>query len=249
MADERPRVRIEPNPKWIRGTLQGRTVVDSTTVQLVWEVPYYPAWYTPVDDLDAQLEPNGRSFRSPSRGDGTRYDVVVGGNVIADAAWRHLDSPVRELRDLVRIEWSALDTWFEEDSEVYVHPRSPDVRVDILPSSRRITVTLDGVVLAESARAHLLFETGLPTRYYIPKVDVRMDLLTPTETETACPYKGWANYWSVDVDGSIHEDLAWAYRTPLPESKDVAGLVCFYNEKVDLDIDGVRVDRPRTKFS
>lgn len=249
MADERPRVRIEPNPKWIRGTLQGRTVVDSTTVQLVWEVPYYPAWYIPVDDLDAQLEPNGRSFRSPSRGDGTRYDVVVGGNVIADAAWRHLDSPVRELRDLVRIEWSALDTWFEEDSEVYVHPRSPDVRVDILPSSRRITVTLDGVVLAESARAHLLFETGLPTRYYIPKVDVRMDLLTPTETETACPYKGWANYWSVDVDGSIHEDLAWAYRTPLPESKDVAGLVCFYNEKVDLDIDGVRVDRPRTKFS
>ncbi|MFT7597630.1 MAG: hypothetical protein ACI8TP_000550 [Acidimicrobiales bacterium] len=149
---------------------------------------------------------------------------------------------------MVRIEFDRLDGWFEEDVEVFVHPRSPEVRVDVLASSRRVRVSLDGVELADSSRARVLYETGLPPRYYLPKTDVRMDLLVPTESSSGCPYKGWANYWTVEVNGTTHPDLAWGYRTPLPESVDVAGLVCFYNEKVDLEIDGEALARPRTKF-
>jgi uncharacterized protein (DUF427 family) len=249
MSDSRPRVRIEPNPKWIRGVLDGRTVIDSRNVRYVWEVPYFPAWYFPVDDLDATLVANGNTLRSPSRGEGTRYDLVVDGATLLDAAWQHLDSPVEELRGLVRIEWGAMGSWFEESSEVYVHPRSPEVRVDALASSRHVRVLVDGEVVADSTHAIVLYETGLPPRYYLPKLDVRMDLLTPTDSSSACPYKGWANYWSVTGGDAVHDDLAWGYRTPLPESEAIAGLVCFYNEKVDIELDGVAIDRPKTKFS
>jgi len=243
------RVRIESNPKWIRGLNDGRTIVDSREARLVWEIPYYPAWYFPVEDLNAELKENGETLRSPLRGSGTRYDLVVDGIVIPDAAWRHLDSPVDELRGLVRIEWDAIDSWFEEDVEVFVHPRSPDVRVDVLTSSKHIRVFVDDVLVADSSRPSILFETGLPVRYYMPKADVRMDLLIPTETVTACPYKGWANYWNINIDGKTFEDHAWSYRTPLPESIEAAGLVCFYNEKVDLEVDGEMLPRPKTKFS
>jgi uncharacterized protein (DUF427 family) len=249
MAAERSRVRVESNPKWIRGVVDGVTVVNSRNVRFAWENPYYPAWYVPLDDVEGELVPNGGTVRSPSRGEGTRFDLVVGERTIADAAWRHLDSPVEELRDLVRFEWNAMDAWFEEETEVFVHPRSPEVRIDAMPSSRHVRVLIDGEVVADSVRPTILYETGLPPRYYLPQLDVRMDLLTPTDTSTACPYKGWANYWNVTVGDTTHDDLAWGYRTPLPESEAIAGLVCFYNEQVDLEIDGVVVDRPRTKFS
>ncbi|MDJ0767921.1 MAG: DUF427 domain-containing protein [Ilumatobacter sp.] len=249
MAATRPRVRVEPNPKWIRGVLAGATVVDSRRARYVWEIPYYPAWYFPVDDVAAELVENGETVRSPSRGIGTRYDLHVDGRVLANAAWRHVDSPVEELRDLVRIEWDAVDAWFEEDVEVFVHPRSPEVRVDTLASSRHVRVSIDGTVVAETRRPTVLYETGLPPRYYIPKSDVRMELLSPTDTSTACPYKGWANYWTVTVGGNEHVDVAWGYRTPLPESEPIAGLVCFYDERVDVELDGQPTERPRTKFS
>lgn len=229
--------------------LDGRTVIDSRSSRYVWEIPYFPAWYFPIGDVDAEFVANGSTLRSPSRGEGTRYDLVVGERTVQNAAWRHIDSPVDELHDLVRVEWDAVDAWFEEDVEVFIHPRSPEVRVDALPSSRRVRVLVSGTVVADTERATMLYETGLPTRYYIPKTDVRMDLLTSTDTVSGCPYKGWANYWSVTVDGREHVDLAWGYRTPLPESEGVAGLVCFYNEHVDLEIDGEQVERPRTKFS
>jgi uncharacterized protein (DUF427 family) len=162
MAAEHPRVRVEPNPKWIRGVVDGLTVVNSRNVQFAWENASYPAWYIPLDDVAGELVPNGGTVRSPSRGDGTRFDLVVGERTIADAAWRHLDSPVEELRDLVRFEWSAMDAWFEEETEVFVHPRSPEVRIDAMPSSRHVRVLIDGVVVADSVRPTILYETGLP---------------------------------------------------------------------------------------
>lgn len=249
MAIDAPQVRVEPNPRRIRGVVDGATVFDSTHVRFVWEHRYFPAWYVPLTDVAGELVPNGRTVESEVRGIGTRYDVVTGNRTIADAAWRHVDSPVAELRDLVRFEWHAMDAWFEEDTEVFVHPRSPEVRVDALPSSRHVRVLIDGEVVAESTRPTILFETGLPPRYYLPELDVRMDLLAPTATTSACPYKGWASYWSVTIGDTTHDDIVWGYRTPLPESEAIAGLVCFYNERVDLEIDGEIVDRPRTKFS
>ncbi len=249
MSSDRQRVRLEANPKRIRGVIDGVPVIDTTRSSFVWEVPYYPAWYFPVEDVAADLLANGETLRSPSRGGGTRYDVVVGDRTIHNAAWRHLDSPVDRLRDLVRIEWDTMDAWFEEDVEVFVHPRSPEVRVDALLSSRHVKVMVDGTVVADSMRPTILYETGLPSRFYLPKIDVRMDLLAETSASSACPYKGWASYWTVTIDGTHHEDVAWGYRTPLPESEAIAGLVCFYNEKVDIEIDGQLLERPRTKFS
>lgn len=236
--------RIEHNPKWIRGIFKGETIIDSRDARLVWEIPYYPVWYFPVSDLKAKLLENGKTHQSPSLGTATRYDLVLDDQTILDAAWCHLDAPVNELRRLVRMDWGSVDTWLEEDVEVFVHPRSPEARVDILGSSRHIRVLIKGAVVADSTQPRLLFETGLTTRFYLPKAHVRMDLLSPTETSTACPYKGWANYWSATIGGVLFEDIAWSYPTPLPESTGIAGLICFYNERVAIEIDGREADKP-----
>jgi uncharacterized protein (DUF427 family) len=234
----RGRVRVEPSNKRVRAFVGGEVVVDTTHPLLVWENPNYPAYYLPRADVSAALIPTGTTVHSPSRGDTVHYTVKAGGKELVDAAWQYPDSPLEELRDHVRFEWNALDAWFEEDEEVYVHPRSPYARVDILPSSRHLRVLIDGVVVAETHRPWLLFETGLPTRYYIPKVDVRMDLLEPTDSHTACPYKGTASYWSATVNGQRHDDVVWSYPTPLLESHRIAGLVAFYNDRVTIEVDG-----------
>ncbi len=246
----RGRVRVETGAKRIRVYLGGEVVADTTRPLLVWEAPYYPTYYLPLGDVRADaLVPTGETRHSPSRGDGTVYTVKAGNAEAASAALRYPESPIEELRDAARFEWDAMDAWFEEDEEVYFHPRNPQTRVEILPSSRTVRVEVDGVVLAESTHPHVLFETGLPPRWYLPKVDVRLSRLTPTGTTTNCPYKGTANYWSAHIGDRVDDDIAWWYRTPLPESEGIAGLVCFYNERVDLFIDGELQERPKTKFS
>ncbi|TDD79434.1 DUF427 domain-containing protein [Actinomadura rubrisoli] len=246
---QRTRVRIEQSGKRVRAYLGGNLVADTKAPSLVWEVPYYPTYYIPVDDVRAELVENGPGERSPSRGESTVYTVKVDGTEAPGAAVRYADSPLEELRGLVRLTWDAMDAWFEEDEEVFVHPRSPYTRIDILPSSRHIRVEVAGVTVAESSSPRLLFETGLPVRYYLPKTHVRMDLLEHTDTVTGCPYKGTAEYWSVRAGNDVHPDLAWSYPLPLEESRKVAGLVCFYSEKVDIFVDGVQQERPKTKFA
>jgi uncharacterized protein (DUF427 family) len=248
--ETRGRIRVERSAKRVRAYLGGEAVVDTTRPLLVWEKPYYPAYYFPIADVRTELlEPDGGIEHSPSRGDGRTFAIRAGGKEAPGAALRYEDSPIEELRDAIRLDWDALDAWFEEDEEVFTHPRDPYTRVDILPSSRHVRIEVDGVTVAESNKPTLLFETGLPARYYLPKSHVSMDLLIPTESETHCPYKGQAEWWSVRAGDSVREDLAWSYRTPLPESHKIAGLVAFYNEKVDIYVDGVLQERPRTKFS
>jgi len=142
-----------------------------------------------------------------------------------------------------------MDAWFEEDDEVFVHPRDPYHRVDVLNSSRHVKVSVGGEVVAETRRPRLLFETSLPVRYYIPMLDVRMDLLESSDTISRCPYKGVASYWSVRLGGTLHADLAWSYRSPIPECPKIENLIAFFNERVDLDIDEERVQRPQTPWS
>ncbi len=243
------RVRMERSPKRVRSYLGGHVVVDTLKPLLVWEIPYYPTYYLPRDDFEAELVETGKTDPSPKLGTGIVFDVRVGGSVAAGAACIYEDSPHVELRRHVRLRWDAMDEWLEEDEPVYTHARDPHTRVDILASSRRVQISVDGVEVADSGQPRILFETGLPPRYYLPMSQVRMDLLRPSNTVTHCPYKGDATYWSLEVGGRIHEDLVWTYRTPLPECIKIAGLVCFYNEKVDLRLDGTVVDRPRTHFS
>ncbi|MEM9033791.1 MAG: DUF427 domain-containing protein [Actinomycetota bacterium] len=250
MTTTRGRVRVEVGTKRVRAMLGGRVLADSIEPRLVWEVPYYPAYYLPAEAVGGELRPTGEVKRSPSRGDGLVHDVVLDDAVAPAGALTFPESPIEELRGLVRLDWDAMDAWFEEDVEVIVHPRDPGTRVDVLPSSRHVEISVDGVALADSIRPTLLFETGLPKRLYLPKSDVRMDLLVPTDTTSACPYKGVARWWSVELpDGTVHPDLAWSYPAPLPESAGIDNLVAFYDERVDVVIDGEPQDRPRTKFA
>lgn len=228
-------MRQETSQKRVRAYAGGRLVADSARPVLVWEIPYYPTYFLPAADVLATLEPTD---------DPVVFDVVADGVRVPGAASR-----LPGLEDLVRLRFDAMDEWLEEDEPIYVHPRDPYKRVDVLASSRHVVVSVDGVTVAESRQPRILFETSLPQRYYLPLTDVRLDLLTPSTTRSHCPYKGTASYWSVDTGRSVHEDVVWMYRAPLPESQKVAGLVCFYNEKVDLVVDGVAQARPDSPFS
>ena len=247
--ERRGRVEAERGRKRVRGYLGGELVFDTSMPLLVWEVPYYPAYYVPEGDVVADLRPNGLTERSPSRGIAEKLDVAVPGRVATDAAWRYPSPKLDDLRNHVRFDWGSLDEILEEDEPVYTHPRDPYTRVDVLASSRHVQVVIDGTKVADSHRPVMLFETGLPPRYYLPLSDLRMDLLRPSEAHTHCPYKGIATYWTVEIDGTRHEDAVWSYRSPLPESQKIAGLAAFYNERVDLYVDGELQERPRTKFS
>jgi uncharacterized protein (DUF427 family) len=249
MPTEQRKLKIEQGAKRVRGYVRGELVFDTKRPVLVWEVPYYPTYYIAEEDVLADLVATGSTKVSASRGEGELLDIELSGVSVPGAALRYPDSPIEDLRGLVRFEWNGLGEWLEEDEPVYTHPRNPYTRVDILRSSRHVKVVLDGVTLAETHRPSILFETGLPPRYYMPLSDVCGELLRPSVKKTHCPYKGAANYFSVEVNDQTYEDLMWIYRTPLPESQKIAGLVSFYNENVDLYVDGNLQERPKTKFA
>jgi len=245
----RGRVRVEDGAKRVRVFLGGELVADTRRVKLVWEKPYYPTYYIPSEDVNTELlVSTGETRRSPSRGEAEVLTVKAGRMEASQAALHYTDSLIEEIVGHYTFRWDAFD-WFEEDEQVFVHARDPYTRIDILQSSRHIEVVIDGVKVADSVRARLLFETGLPTRYYLPKTDVRMDLLVPTDLHTGCPYKGTASYYSVDTGQAVHENVVWWYPTPVAESAAIAGLVAFYNEKLDIYVDGEPEGRPKTKFS
>ncbi|WP_409465422.1 DUF427 domain-containing protein [Amycolatopsis sp. GA6-003] len=229
---------VEPVPRRVRGVLAGKTIVDSRRAKYVWEWPYYPQFYFPIADVLPDVlasEPDGR------------YSLRVGEVEKPPAAWTSDDV----LSGHIRFAWDALDAWFEEDEQVFVHPRSPYTRVDALRSTRHVRVRLDGVALAESSSPVLLFETGLPTRYYFNRTEVDFThLVAEPGMATACPYKGeTSGYWSVRVGDVLHEHLAWTYAYPAAAVQPIAGLVAFYNEMVDIEADGELLPRPRTHFS
>lgn len=246
-------IRFEPTPRRIRAVFNGVTVADSKRAMLLIEDHKMPVYYLPVDDVRMDLlEPLGRTRRDEHKGTQSLHRLRVGDRTIEAAAWMH-DEAAESGADFggyVAFYWAKLDTWYEEDDEVFVHPRDPYHRVDVLHSSRHVQVTVLGEVVADSSRPCMLFETGLPTRYYLPKQDVRMDLLLPSDTTSQCPYKGIASYWSVRVGDTIAKDMAWTYRFPIPECPKIENLVCFFDERVDsVVVDEVEVDVPATPWS
>jgi uncharacterized protein (DUF427 family) len=238
---------VEPVPRRIRGFIGDTAIVDTTRALYVWEWPNYPQYYIPAEDVRMDLLVDEDQVQQTRRGPVRRHGVRVG-DVHRDGVARLLtDSSVDGLTGTVRFEWSGLDRWFEEDEEVFVHPRNPYARVDALRSTRTVRVELDGVLLAESSSPVLVFETGLPTRYYLPRTAVRFAHLRHTDTVTACPYKGiTSDYWSIVLGDAVREDLAWSYNFPTGALLPIAGLIAFYNEKVDTFVDGVALDRPST---
>jgi uncharacterized protein (DUF427 family) len=242
---------VEAVPRRIRAVHEGRTVVDTVEARYVWEWAPYPQYYVPRRDVVEEiLTPDGRTEETPQgtvqwfRWKGTGPDDAPVARLVVASP----DHP--RLVDTFRFEWESLDRWYEEDEEVFVHPRNPYSRVDALRSTRTVRVALDGVVLAESASPVMVFETGLPTRYYLNRTEVHFEHLVPTATVSRCPYKGTTTgYWSVVVEGTVYEDLAWSYDFPTRQLLPIAGLVAFYNEKVDTYVGGALLERPRTHFS
>ena len=241
---------VEPVPRRVRATFAGQVVLDTTEALYVWEWPNYPQFYIPLDDVHRDLLVDEHHAQHVHRGNTQLYALTAGDRTVASAVRVYVDSVIDGLAGTARFEWGALDSWFEEDEEVFVHPRNPYTRVDALRSTRQVRVELDGVVLAESSSPVMVFETGLPTRYYLNQTEVDFAHLVKTDTVTACPYKGQtSNYWSVRVDETVHADLAWSYDFPTRQLLPIAGLISFYNEKVDIFLDGDALTRPVTHFS
>jgi uncharacterized protein (DUF427 family) len=240
---------IEPVPRRIRAFLDGHRVLDTTRALYVWEWPGYPQYYIPTADIDPGVLVDECHTAQLPRGLAHRYGLRVGETVRPASVQIHAAPCLDGIAGTARLDWAAPDAWFEEDEEVFVHPRSPYTRVDALRSTRTVRVELDGVILAESSSPVMVFETGLPTRYYLNRTDVDFDRLRPTQTVTACPYKGrTSGYWSVRIGADVHPDLAWAYDFPTRQLLPIAGLVAFYNERVDILLDGSAIPRPRTHF-
>jgi uncharacterized protein (DUF427 family) len=216
--------RFEPSPKWVRIRFGGRFIADTRRAHLLCEPRRLPIYYVPLEDVaDGALVASDRKD-----GPRTYFHVVSDGSRADDAAWLNEDRP-----DFVAFKWSAMDAWFEEDEQVFVHARDPYHRIDVLRSTRHLCVEVGREVLADSHRPVMLFETGLPARYYLPVTDVRMELLEGSPTRTECPYKGEAEHWSARIDGSLYEDIAWTYKIAMPEVAKIAGLICFYEERID----------------
>jgi uncharacterized protein (DUF427 family) len=240
---------IEPAPRRIRGVLNGAVVFDTTRAVYVWEWPNYPQYYIPLADVNPEVLVDENRTEHLRRGEARRHGLRVGDVSAPGVAHAFTDKAIEGLAGMVRFDWAALDSWFEEDEEVFVHPRNPYVRVDAIRSTRAVRVELDGLVLAESDSPVMVFETGLPTRYYLNRTDVNFEHLQATDTVTDCPYKGrTSGYWSVVSGEAVHADLAWAYDFPTRELLPIAGLIAFYNERVDIVLDGERLPRPKTHF-
>ena len=242
----------EPAPRRVRATLGGELIFDSTRARYVWEWPFYPQYYIPVEHIDPHFLVDEHHAQRLRQGTARRHGLRAGGMDRPGTVRIFGDDAIDGVGGTARFDWDALDAWYEEDEQVFVHPRNPYVRVDALRSHRHVRISLEGTTLAESARPVLVFETGLPTRYYFDGTDVDFSHLVPTSTQTACPYKGvTSGYWSVQIGEKVRDgdhDLAWAYDFPTRQLSPIAGLVAFYNEKVDIDVDGVRLSRARTHF-
>jgi uncharacterized protein (DUF427 family) len=240
-------VYVEPTPKRIRVILAGETVADSRRTLILSESGLQPVYYFPPEDVRSDLlEPTDKHTHCPKKGDASYYTVRVGDRESKDAAWYYpepLDGVV-PIRDMIAFYWDRIDTWMEEDEEIIGHPRDPYHRIDLRATARHVRVSLEGQLLAETTRAVALFESNLPARWYIPREDVVAEL-EPSDTTTICPYKGHASYHSVRLGGGeLVEDLIWYYADPFPEASPIAGMLSFYNEKVDLELDGELQERP-----
>jgi uncharacterized protein (DUF427 family) len=247
--DPRPpdELRYATSARWVRARLDGVEVADSRRPLLVWEprrpVPLYAF---PRDDVRLDLLRPAEQAPERAHPLAGAWSVEAGGRRAEAAAWTY-DDP--DLADYVVLAFDAMDAWLEEDEEVFVHPRDPFHRIEVRASSRHVRVEADGTLLADSRRPVLLFETGLPTRTYLHPDDVEMELLEPSRSLSRCPYKGEARYWSVRAGAVALDDVAWSYPDPLPEVAPIAGLLAFYDERVDVTVDGERQERPRTPWS
>lgn len=235
--------RLSDSPWRVRAQLGAEIVVDTRRAQLLHVRG--PAHYCfPLGDIRPDvLTPSAHRAQHDVLGEVSYWNVSAGGKEAANGAFAYEALPGLQLLD-----FKAMDHWYQEDDEIFVHPRDPYHRVDVMRSSRHVRIEIDGQTVADSHRPSILFETGHPLRYYIPQADVRMELLQPSQTHTSCPYKGDASYWSAVINGKVTEDVVWTYPKPIPECPKIEQLLSFYNEKVNVYVDGELETSPVRRF-
>jgi len=227
---------IEASVKRVRVRFGGQGIADTCKAKLVWEKPQYPWYFFQKSDVQDKFLREVPS--EDSNADTKLFDVVVSDKVASRAAILHTGGP---LSGLIKISFGAMDSWFEEEEQIFIHPKDPYKRVDVLQSARHVRVEVNGVEVANTTKPKLLFETSLGVRTYIPLTDCRLDLLEPSTLNTECPYKGVASYYSIRLpDGTLKENYVWWYRTPQAECIEIKGYLSFYDEKVDVWVDGVK---------
>jgi uncharacterized protein (DUF427 family) len=234
-------IRFDPTPRRIRARLGTKTIADSTRAQLVYAVGRHPEYMVPLGDVAWAGLTVDDDPRTDALGDyhGIRHEPD-GGRI----GRRYVDG---HAAGLVQLDFAAMDAWFEEDEQIWFHPRDPFRRVDVIESSRHVKIVVDGVTVAESDRPRLVTETGLPERWYLPRADVDWSTLDPSDTTSNCQYKGIAGWWNVSL--ASHDslaDVAWGYERPVPEASKLAGLVAFYAEHAEVEtvVDGVAQPKP-----
>lgn len=246
-------IHIAESPRHVCVKFGGETIADSRHAMLLREMMCLPVYYFPPSDVRAALmHLTDHRARCPYKGEATYSTIRVGDKVADDAAWSYLapTAACSTVKGYTAFRWTLMDAWYEEDEEIFVHPRDPYKRVDVLPSSRHVRVVVRGETVADTRQPRLLFETGMPTRYYIPMEDVRRDLLVPSDTVTRCPYKGIASYWSVRSGHDVIRDLAWSYVDPIPECPKIRGLVCFFQEReATLSVDDEELSKPMARWT
>jgi uncharacterized protein (DUF427 family) len=262
-------LQYEPTPKRVRALAGDWTVVDSRRAVLVWEPSrVVPSYAVPAQDVNGTLalappDPEAESHPvrlgrdlPPVLDPSTPFAIhtTAGESLTIRNRQASLDGAAFRIRDpdlaeYLVLDFAAFDEWLEEDDRIVGHPRDPFKRIDVRKSSQHVTIARDGQVLADSTSPKLLFETHITPRYYLPREDVRLDLMTPSESRTLCAYKGQAKYWSVDLPGGVVPDLCWTYEQPLSDAIEVRDLVAFFNERVDITVDGVPQERPITPWS
>ena len=242
-----PLLYLDPFPARVRAILAGETVVDSRDALLLHESGHLPVFWFPRADLREDLVgPSGRTEPSPGKGELSFSALVAGGRELPDAV-REATDPF--LAGLVTLDWDAMDEWFVEDEQLFGHPKDPYSRIDVLKTTRHVRVLLDGEVLADTRRSLMLLEATLPPRFYIPPEDARTERLEPSSNRSRCAYKGSAAYWHVRVGDRLVPDLVWAYPVAAREVDLIRDHLCFFNERVDLELDGEAGERPATQWS
>jgi uncharacterized protein (DUF427 family) len=226
-------------PRRVRATFGGQTVFDTVRATLVHETGLPPQLYVPQEDIRAELlRPTDHHTYCPFKGTASYWSVVAGDQVAENAIWSYPEpnSESRWLRGYAGFYWDAMDEWYDEDERVEGHLSDPYHRVDVRRSSRPVRVLLGGTVLAETRRPLLLSETGLPNRFYIPVEDVRQDLLEASDTQTVCPYKGTASYWSVVTGDHKLTDAVWSYPQAEGDSAAISGYLSFRHDELTTEV-------------
>lgn len=238
----------EPSARWVRGTVGGVTVVDSRHPVLIWqERPPTPFYAFPRADVGAGLLTPATSPPVIRRTGAARwFDLTVGDTRLPLVAWEY---DLDDLAGHVGFDFGRIEHWYEEEEEIFVHPRDPHGRVDAMPSSRHVQVRIGDDLVADSRRPVVLFETGLPTRYYLPADDVDLTRFARTDDHTRCPYKGEASYWTYTGDADVPRNVLWFYPEPIAAVAAIKDRLCFYNEFVDIVVDGEPQERPVSPFS